>query len=394
MSPRAHAESLLRIPLVRQMMRDPQVDLVARGIDEQWARRGLARSNVVGFNPTHSRVYYARRSALARWLREPHASARRWNVEDILVDSVLFAAHDYLHAWAYLAIGELAPELGFGQRAITRENIEDFAFCHLATEAAAVVGLDYWYLATVHLNDVCPIGSKVTGVAAQYHERDLAELRRFNPRFRVQHEGFFATLASFYMSGEFSGFSPGDALASPVLMRWLSQEVMYGDRQRQYVRRWFAQLSSEDIRYRAEELEAPVQATATWQQKLLRELGALLWEKVKHDKLHRFEFAFDPSAVWRSPDRAAVDYSFINANRYRGVDVRALELGPGSANNFDRYMDQFVSQHVFDHDTEWAALLEPVRQARSTTLLQRVFRGVDLVPMQERSEPRDLFFLG
>jgi hypothetical protein len=104
-------------------------------------------------------------------------------------------------------------------------------------------------------------------------------------------------------------------------------------------------------------------------------------------------FAFDPAVVWRSPEHKPVDFSFVNANRFRSVDVRALESGPDAANNFDRYMDQFISQHVYEHSTEWAELLAPVRQARNTSLLRHVFRGVKQVPMQARTEPRDLFFL-
>ena len=393
MTRRPHAESLARIPLVRHLLDDSQVTLAARGIDERWARHGLAHSKVVGFNPTHSTVYYPRRSAFAKWLGDPHASARRLNEEDVLVDSVLFAVHDYLHAWAYLAIGELAPELGFGHAPITRENIEALVFCHLATEAAAIVGLDYWYLSTVELNEVCPIGTGARGLAVRYHERDLPELRRFNRRFTVQRRSFFTTLASFYLDGEFPGFSVADAKASPKLMRWLSQEVLYGDRQREYVRRWLAYLSATEIGYRADQLTAPVASDAPWQRRLLGELGELLWEKVKQDKLHRFSFAFDPTTIWRSPEQRSVDFSFVNANRFRTTDVRALESGPDAANNFDRYMDQFISQHVYDHSMAWAELLAPVRQSRNTTLLRHVFRGVKQVPMQARSEPRDLFFL-
>jgi hypothetical protein len=391
---RPHPESLLRIPLVRQLLNDPQIALAPRAIDEQWERKKLALSKVIGFNPAHGKVYYAKRSSLAKWLADPYASARRYNENDSLMKNVLFAVHDYLHAWAYLAIRELASELGFGERPITHENIEAFVFCHLATEAAAVVGLDYWYLSTIDLNDVCPIGTTVDGLTVHYHERDLPEFRRFHPRFSVQREGMFYEIASFYMDGTFLGFGPRDVRSSPLLLRWLGQEVLYSQPQRQYARRWFAYLSQHNIEYSADQLVAAVVMDAPWQRRLLRDLGALLWEKVKGDKLHRFSSWLDPKAAWRSPKGKRLDFRFINANRFRDSDVSAIESGLDAPANFDCFMDQFVSQHVFDHSVEWEKLLPSIRQSRNTRLLRQVFRGVRRVPMRTEAEPLDLFFLG
>ena len=142
---RLHAESLLRIPLVRQMMEDPAIRLVPRAVDAAWRYRQIAPVSVVGFNPWIKSVFYASESLFAAWLEDPYGSARAHNEDDLLVYEVLMAAHDHLHAWASLAIAALRPELRFGVGRITADKLEDHVFCHLLTEAVASGGLDYWY---------------------------------------------------------------------------------------------------------------------------------------------------------------------------------------------------------------------------------------------------------
>ncbi|MGZ3697660.1 MAG: hypothetical protein ACXVCH_06165, partial [Bdellovibrionota bacterium] len=107
---KTHPQSLLRIPLVKQMLTDPRIPLVPRNIDQDWRYLGVIPDSVVGFNPQRSSVYYARKSYFAEWLEQPRRSTRELNEQDYLVREVLFAVHDYLHAWAYLAIRELTPK--------------------------------------------------------------------------------------------------------------------------------------------------------------------------------------------------------------------------------------------------------------------------------------------
>jgi hypothetical protein len=191
-----HPESLLRIALVRQMLEDRRFRLQPRAIDRTWQYERAIPMSVVGFNPFNGTIYYGARSFLARWLREPHASARLHNEGDYLVRELLFAVHDYLHAWSVALIRELAPELGYGSTPIIREQIDRLAFCHLLTEAVATCGLDYWYLSTLELDDVVPIGSLTTGLTISYHERFLPEYRRFHPEFRVQDPEFFGNTSA------------------------------------------------------------------------------------------------------------------------------------------------------------------------------------------------------
>jgi hypothetical protein len=384
-------ESLLRIPLVRHLIEDPLVALIPRGIDERWSHSKLSQTDTRGFNPSHGAVYYAARSALAGWLKHPEASARELNESDHLAKYLLFSVHDYLHAWSYQAIAQLVPEIGFGTRPITRDNIESFVFCHLLTEAAATVGLDYWYLSTVELDQVCPIGTTVVNVATDFHQRYVHEYHRFNPRFEVQRIEFFGDLARFYMSGSFRGFNTQDARRSPRLLKWLTHELSYGAKQREFTRRWLRDLSNDEIPVTGP-LAAPVDDQAPWQVRLYDELGALLWEKIKENVRHRFAGRLDPREAWCRPADKPLDFRFVNANRFRDADVTALETGNDAEINFDHYMDQLVSQHVFDRSAgELHDCLRVARRTRSTRLVRRLLRDVERVPCAD--EPVSLFFI-
>ena len=192
-----------------------------------------------------------------------------------------FLTHDYLHSWAYLIINELYPRLGFGTKPITK----DFVFCHLLSETVATVGLDYWYLCTIELNDVCPIGAAPDGYTLYFHEKWNREYRKFNPNFNAQKPEFFDSLHKFYCSGDFYGFSLEAFNRSVLINRWLSQEITYGETQRRYTRIWLHHLRSENFGLPdPHRLEAPVVATKKWQKNLIVEVGRLLWKKSKENK--------------------------------------------------------------------------------------------------------------
>jgi hypothetical protein len=184
--PSAHAESPARIPLVREMLEDPNISLVPRAVDCRWRYAGLLPHGVTGFNPLRYEVYYGRISQLARWLADPFAASRELNARDQLVHEVLLAVHDYLHCWAVQAIRDLAPELGYGAGALAADSLEAAAFCHLLTEAVATVGLDYWYLSVVDLNAVCDLATTKSTLTTSYRELDAAEFRRADPHLVVQ----------------------------------------------------------------------------------------------------------------------------------------------------------------------------------------------------------------
>ena len=299
---RLHPESLLRIPLAAQMFADPSVELVVRGIDSRWAYSGIVGRRVDGFNPFHGAVFVGRHSHLERWLPHRTGSARPFNRKDGLVGELLFAVHDYLHLWCYRWIARLWPELGFGTAPICRSNFEDMVFCHLLSEAAATVGLDYWYLACVELDDVVALGCARTGLAASYREDRKEEYRRFNPKLDVQSPAFFETMTRFYCDGVFPGFSAEDMAMSPVLDRWLAHELGYGELQRRYCREWFAYLSGGAVRLKEPDLARPVRGSRPRQRRLAAEISELLWAKVKCGDPCRPDHVFDRAALWAPPE--------------------------------------------------------------------------------------------
>ncbi len=390
---RLDPESLLRVPLVDQFLNDAQVGRVPRAIDLAWSQRKHLPETLIGFNPVHSAVYYAQGSAMAAWLERPRASARALNFQDFLARDVMFAVHDYLHAWAYLAINELMPDLGFGTAPITTKNREAFVFCHLLTEAVATVGLDYWYLSTVKLNEVCPIGTRLETLTTPYHEQYKSEYHRFNPAFEVQSEGFFRELTEFYCSGRFFGFGLDDVKNSAVLLSWLQHELRYGELQRVYVRQWFDLLAGVGPVTNTEHYAAPTRCNARWQKRLMTDLGSLLWEKVKKGTLHRFRFAFDRKRVWRSPTSAPLDFRFLNWNGMRDASLAGIENHANAVTIVPRLAYQLIIARPF-------AKFEPAEVENLVKLcnvgglstLQLLLRRVE--PLEpEVAEPRDLFLL-
>jgi hypothetical protein len=376
------------------MLEDPESRLLARAVDARWYYEKLVPVKLGGFNAAAGAVYYPTKSFMARWLSEPQSSARKHNENDVLVSEVLFAVHDYLHVWAYRAINELNPSLGFGALEVTRENLEDFVFCHLASEAVATVGLDYWYLCTLSLNDVCDIGTNMDrGLTVGYHERYAREYERYAPGLRVQQKEFFASVANFYCSGIFEGFDASALQESPLVLRWLDHELRYGQSQRRYARQWLAYLSKEPLSLDAEAFDAPVLAGRKWQRQTIRKLGELLWDKVKNDRVHEFAFRFEGHG-WSSPHERPADFRFVNLNWFPSID--AALRAPASANpESDAYrLYQLVSR--FDFGRCDSALVEAVPlllRSGDIALAERLLGTQRRVP-RCTDEPRDLLLVG
>lgn len=333
-------ESLLNIPLVSQLLRDDSVKVEARGVDARWSYAKVIGRSVSGFNPFQGVIFTGRNSSLSNWLERPRGSARQLNFNDRLVDEVLFAAHDYLHIWSYRWIARLWPELGFGEAEIGPENFEDMVFCHLLSEAVATVGLDYWYLSCVKLGDVVPIGSAKRGLTVSYREDHAEEYRLFSNGFDVQRESFFQLIARFYCSGQFPGFSAEDMQLSPVLRGWLMHELRYGKLQREYCREWFAFLSGGAIRLSTKQLSRPVAHDSPKHEHLMREIGALLWAKVKQDDFADSGFRFDPSRLWSSEASRDLRFQFLNLN---SVGLPSIA---GRAKLSGRSTDYLVRQYL------------------------------------------------
>lgn len=391
--PTMHPESLCNLPLLGQFLADPHVQRQPRAVDKHWTYNKLSSITVTGFNPFLQTVFYGAHSAFAAWLADPAQSARRHNEGDFLVKEVLFAVHDYLHLWAYRAIHALAPELEICRAPITRSNIEQFAFCHLLTEAVATVGLDYWYLSTVKLDDIVPIGTNMKMLTVSYHEDNLKEYHRFCPSLTVQHPSFYAKICDFYCSGIFRGFDVNDIKASPKTLGWLRHELTYGVEQRRYTRMWLRYLSRDEISYEAAELSAPVATDQPWQRRLISGLGELLWEKVKKHKLHDFPDFPSRDEVWRSDPAKPADFRFLNVNSVDPSKYTEDESLADPAASFLYLFWQYVSKHDFKRfDRNLLPLLAPALEKRSLKVVQALCLHQPKLAETDL-EPRDLLIL-
>lgn len=393
---------LLSVPLVRQMFSDPSVRVAFRAIDRSWMYQKIFGLSVTGFNPFGSELYVARLSALADWLRDGRRRDRRHNVGDALVHEVLFLVHDYLHIWARMVIQNELPELELGHGKITRRSLETFAFCHLATEAVATVGLDYWYLSTIELDEVCGIGTCIRNLVCSYREQDLTEYRRFNETYDVQHPEFLVKMAEFYATGEFDGFSAEDALASPKLLRWTEHELTYGRTQRSHIRAWLSYLSNGAVVLAPEELSAPITLGKKWQRTLLRKLAGLLWRKVKDDELLGMGTRPQPGTSWRrdrEKDQRSgemPDFCFTNINRLARLDLATLSNPDLTDLGYRIFCAQWLSAHELETvPTDVRRALGPHIATRDFSGLFKLFRkhGVRRVPKGRAREPLDLFVL-
>jgi hypothetical protein len=391
--PSIDPESLLRIPLVARALGDPAVRPTPRAVDCEWSYRKLVGNGVVGFNPFSGRTYHGVRSSFARWLRHRTKSARRHNVQDLLVKEVLFAVHDYLHIWAYSVLAELCPELRPGGVPLDDESIEAFAFLHIVTEACATVGLDYWYLATVDLNRVCDLGTLVSTLTVSYHERHLPEYRRFHPALEVQHPSFLPSVVDFYCSGDMVGFSARDLVESPRVFAWIKHELVYGQLQRKYIRRWLHHFAGRPPPDEATAGRA-VRGDAPWQRKIVSTLSERLWALVKRRAVDPVRHAADATTGWRRPRRAWQDLAFVNLATLEEADIHRLATKASTKASFGWLFDQYVSLHTFERfDPDKLPRLRKLREAADWASLKALCRGEERVRVGAH-EPPEIMLLG
>jgi hypothetical protein len=340
-------------------------------------------------------VFYGRHSVFATWLADPAGPVRTRNYSDILVREALSACHDYFHAWGFALVNDVVPEIGYGTAPITRETLDDHAFCHMVIESAAVVGLEYWYLSTLDLEDLCDIGTTVSGVTVDFHERYMGEYRRFCPGLVVQAPAFFETFAKFYLTGQFEGFT-GEALArSPRLHAWLGKELAYESRQRGYCREWLASLAAEEIAVPSDRRNAAISVDRPWKRKLVAEMRDALWEKVKHGHRHSFRRTPAREEVWKAPLGRRPDFRFVNVRRLSSAERRALDdAGPFAETEFRYFLNQLVSGCVYgSFDHELVKLFEPLVAKRDFGLVFHLLRNQPRVTLSRR-EPRAIFVPG
>lgn len=388
-------ESLLNVPLIKQAFCDRNFQLVKRGVDSAWSYEKVIPITITGFNPFQNSFYYGHNSCFAAWLESPFSSARELNENDLLVREVLFMAHDYLHAWAYQKIDQFLPHLGVLNGQITAENVEDYVFCHLVTEAVATVGLDYWLLSVKSLNDYCPIGSNTAILTVSYRESLLTEYRKFNPKLEVQRPEFLKEMATFYCTGEFIGFDVDDLKRSPQLFLWLQHELSYGAAQRRLIRNWLAYLAPEGFELSDDALESSVGTEDEWKQKLLSDMSYLLWKKVKgngHGKIEVDELgSWKPAGAGRAASLGkAPDFRFVNLGRTTESEWRrAVDIG--GRENFRYFVYQYLSGVPFSSAPAELIKFTPILiQQRDVELVETLIGGLPRLDTLQ-GEPRDIF---
>jgi hypothetical protein len=374
-------ESLLNIPLVKDALFDRRFALQSRGIDANWAYSQAIPISVTGFNPFYQTYYFATRSVMVQWLKNPAASARELNEQDVLIREVLFLAHDYLHSWAYQTIHQLVPKLRFGTEPVTAKNFEDFVFFHLLSETVATVGLDYWYLAATDLNQVCDIGTAFRTLTTAYREEHLKEYQRSNPKLEVQTPEFFEMFARFYCDGVFPGYELEDLRRSPLTLKWIKNELEYGETQRRYAREWMSYLSGEEFKTLSSVkrgLADPVDYSAPWKKELITHLGRLLWIKVKEGRDEISRVRFDSGEVFENVDRA-LDFRFRNANRVEPASAVLSALANAHPKrNLRHFLYQYLS--AFDYEA-----IDPEKIPRLLRFQkQRDFKSIELLLKAEK----------
>jgi hypothetical protein len=387
------ADCLLRIPLVRTMLEDPCVEFRTRSLDQGWKYQRAVPAPLTGFNPSLGAIFVAARSRLSTWLADPKQSARPLNQGDELVLEVLFAVHDYLHVWAYRAIRDACPELRFGSAACSASELETRVFCHLVTEAAATVGLDYWYLSTVDLNAVVDVGTTRATLTTPYHERNAREYKRFCPSFDPQRASFLEDMVTTYCAGTFPGLSRSDVDRSPMILEWMKQELHYGAAQRSYARQWFAFVGRMDYMPSRAQLLAPCESQRPWQKRLVRDLSRRLWELVKDGKRVAFDARsrVDPREYGDLTGRR-LDFRFVNACQVDFRDATTMARADRGPESMTALLRQLLSMHEHSNSVD-ARVVERALSTRDPSVLRAVLAGSRLRRVPGTDEGPALLFM-
>lgn len=385
-----HAESPLTIPLFARALGDPQIPLVPRAIDATWVYRQFVSRANTGFNPFSGRVYYARRSAFAKYLPHAHRSARAYNQQDSMMRELLFVVHDYLHAWSYALIRELAPGLDLGQGRITKARLPSLLFAHLLTEAVATVGLDYWLLAQKRLGDLCSMGTALEGATTSYRAWHRPEYRKVWPDLvEVQEPAFLHWILAMYVQGGARmSISETQMDKSALLARWIRGELSYSKHQRIYARRWFEHLGG--LRLSDMNADYTLAYDAPWQKNLVIELALRTWCLVRENKAEPLRALLRPEDSWHSSPGSAVDFDLTNVN---ALSPKELLVAADRASDAQRIAlcEQYVLRYPFsDVDpSEVPALLHAARSGNFRKLRRLLAAKA---PLSGPNEPRDLMF--
>jgi len=248
-------------------------------------------------------------------------------------------------------------------------------------------------LSTKDINEFCDIGSAQGPLTVSYQKHHLEEYRRFNPKFNAESPAFFGQIAEFYCTGEFIGFDRHDVTRSPVLLSWLEHEIEYGENQRLYTRAFLNHLATEKQKLNFRQMSGHVKCDAPWQRKLLRELGEMLWEKVKKGVRHEFP-KFDSREAWQSSEADVPDFRFTNLNTTKdNINHLVFILEVETEVVRMHFLNQMISAYQFDQfDSDEIELIKSMIRSLNVRGLHTFLRDRKKVKAV-KSEPRDVMIL-
>jgi hypothetical protein len=380
-----HAESLLHVPLVDFVLHQKEAQIVARPIDLGWYHYDLLPISTVGFAPFSGSLFCARNSCFGRWHSNSAGSARPFNTDEWLMYEVFFLVHDYFHLWA---IGELIDELlptRQGTIILDDETVSNLEFIYVVSEAAATVGLDYWYLARIDLNQLCSIGTRFRGLTSSYREADLDRYRRFNEQFQVQHPSFFQWMLNGYCTGTFRGFSADDLRSDDNLMHWLGHEVRMSQKQVAYIREWLCYLAGRH-EPSAAVTAAPVDLGQGCRRRLVEGIVEKLWRISRGDEypiLRPYQLSFQSPNQRKGFD---IDYRFTNIHALDGwPNFSAEHFDSLSREQFIYLVSQFLSSYKFEkEDIALRPHVDSLFNSRDFKGFQRLVEGRELIKGEGR----------
>lgn len=152
------------------------------------------------------------------------------NTQTPFTEEDLWLAHDVSHIMFYdFATLQLGDDLW--------NDPDRFLECHLASEAFAVLLLDYWTL----------IFTSHKGLAVDLDGFAWKNFQKLNPKLPdLKTVLWVKELAELYLTGNSEAFSQ-EIKPTPVYQNWLGHEVRYSDKQRWYVTLWLDDLLGKSV---------------------------------------------------------------------------------------------------------------------------------------------------
>ena len=254
----------------------------------QWTRFGLP--DMRGFTPHLRQV---------NLFRDQKRNSRLWLLHDVM--------HIIFYDFASLHLG--------------REAWNDpcrFFENHLASEAFAVLGLDYHYLSKF----------PGKGLTVDFNKKDWSSFQKINPRLpHFTSFAFCKMLIDEYLSGKSQAFTlKKKVIGSEKYRNWLGHEIRYSQKQRHYVQIWFEDLWDLPQSKTEAIIENSRVDEAVWELlSLLTEKNGSSWVAyVKDVKRHRFpKNAFEDFPKY-AKKRKNYDFRFTDVRSLKRSTVKAL----------------------------------------------------------------------